>query len=52
MSWEWTIFFSSEVECVLVKSELKQMILEEGHKIHLSIHQGITKMYKHLIESF
>ncbi|WVY91911.1 hypothetical protein V8G54_037425 [Vigna mungo] len=43
--------FRSRV-CVPVKSELKRMILEEGHKSRFSIHPGMTKMYKDLKEIF
>jgi len=34
------------------KRELMKRILEEGHKSHLSIHPGMTNMYKDLKESF
>jgi len=43
--------FKSRV-CIPVKSNLRRMILEEGHKSRLSIHSGMTKMYKDLKESF
>jgi len=32
------------------KSDLRKFILEEGLKSHLSIHPGMTKMYKDLKE--
>ncbi|BAT81957.1 hypothetical protein VIGAN_03188100, partial [Vigna angularis var. angularis] len=38
--------------CIPAKSELKHLILDEGHKSRLSIHPGMTKMYKDLKESF
>jgi len=31
---------------------LRKMLLEEGHKSHLSIHPGMTKMYKDLKATF
>ena len=38
--------------CVPRKRELMKRILEEGHKSHLSICLGMTKIYKDLKESF
>ena len=38
--------------CVLGNWRLRKQILEEGHKSPLSIHQGMTKMYKDLKQSF
>ncbi|WVY97820.1 hypothetical protein V8G54_029971 [Vigna mungo] len=38
--------------CVPAKMQLKKTILKEGHKSCLSIHPGMTKMYKDLKESF
>ncbi|KOM49485.1 hypothetical protein LR48_Vigan08g031200 [Vigna angularis] len=38
--------------CIPAKSELKHLILDEGHKSRISIHPGMTKMYKDLKESF
>jgi len=38
--------------CIPADEELKRIILEEGHKSHLNLHLGITKMYKDLKESF
>ena len=38
--------------CIPADEELKRMILEEGHKSHLSLHPGMTKMYQDLKESF
>ncbi|WVY99024.1 hypothetical protein V8G54_031175 [Vigna mungo] len=38
--------------CVPATTELRRLILEEGHKSSLSIHPGMTKMYKDLKESF
>ncbi|WVZ24011.1 hypothetical protein V8G54_002555 [Vigna mungo] len=38
--------------CVPTKDDLKRLILEEGHKSSLSIHPGMTKMYRDLKESF
>ena len=38
--------------CVLDVTELKKIILEEGHISGLSIHPGTTKMYKDLMELF
>jgi len=37
---------------ISVDEELKRMILEEGHKIHLNLHPGMTKRYQELKESF
>jgi len=34
--------------CVTNVLELRKMILEEGHRSHLSIHPGSTKMYQDL----
>jgi len=38
--------------CVLEDTEVKSMILEEGHKSYFSVHPGMTKMYHDLKESF
>ena len=38
--------------CIPVDEELKRMILEEGHKSHLNLNLGMTKMYQDLKESF
>jgi len=38
--------------CIASKPKLRKMILEEGHKSHLRINPGMTKMYKDLKESF
>jgi len=38
--------------CVSKDDELKRMNLDKGHKSHLSLHQGITKIYKNLKELF
>jgi len=38
--------------CIPDDAEVKQLILEEGHKSHLSLHQGMTKMYQDLKETF
>jgi len=38
--------------CIPADVELKRMILEEGHKSHLSLHPGMTTMYQELKESF
>ncbi|MCI20281.1 retrotransposon protein, partial [Trifolium medium] len=38
--------------CVPDVPELKRMILEEGHRSNLSIHPGVTKMYRDLKEMF
>ncbi|WVZ26804.1 hypothetical protein V8G54_000096 (mitochondrion) [Vigna mungo] len=38
--------------CVPATTELRRLIFEEGHKSSLSIHPGMTKMYKDLKESF
>jgi len=38
--------------CAPRNKELIKKILEEGHKSRLSIHPGMTKMYKDLKESF
>ena len=38
--------------CIPADVELKRMILEEGHKSHLSLHPGMTTMYQDLKESF
>jgi len=32
--------------CIPADEELNRMILEEGHKSHLSLHPGMTKMYQ------
>ena len=34
------------------KSTLRKMLLEEGHKSRLSIHPGMTKIYKDLKGTF
>ena len=31
--------------CIPADKELKRMIFDEGHKSHLSLHPGMTKMY-------
>jgi len=36
--------FNSRV-CIPDDAEVKRLILEEGHKIRLSLHPGMTKMY-------
>jgi len=38
--------------CVPNDAEVKKLILEEGHKSHLSLHPGMTKMYQDLKETF
>jgi len=38
--------------CIPTDAKLKRMILEEGHKSHLSLHPGMTTMYQELKESF
>ncbi|MCI54792.1 hypothetical protein A2U01_0076042, partial [Trifolium medium] len=38
--------------CVPDVSELKRMILEEGHRSNPSIHPGVTKMYQDLKKMF
>ena len=38
--------------CIPIDEELKRMIIEEGHKSHLNLHLGMTKMYQDLKESF
>jgi len=38
--------------CIPTNEDLKRMILEEGHKSHLSLHPGMNKMYQDLKESF
>jgi len=38
--------------CVHGNWRMRRRILDEGHKGHLSIHLGMTKMYKDLKESF
>ena len=31
---------------------MKRLILKEGHKSHLSLHTGMTKMYQNLKKTF
>jgi len=38
--------------CVPMSRVLRKMFLEEGHKIRLSIHPDMTKMYKDLKATF
>ena len=38
--------------CVSANDEMKRMNLDEGHKSQLSLHKGMTKMYKGLKELF
>jgi len=38
--------------CVPKSRVLRKLILEEGHKSRLSIHLGMTKMYKDLKATF
>ena len=38
--------------CVPSDAEVRRLILEEGHKIRLSLHPGMTKMYQDLKENF
>ena len=38
--------------CVLDDVEVKRFILEEGHKIRLSLHPGMSKIYQDLKETF
>ena len=38
--------------CVLDDAKVKRLILEEGHKSHLRLHPGMTKMYQDLKENF
>ena len=38
--------------CIPDDAEVKRLILEEGHKSHLSLHPGMTKMYQDLKETF
>jgi len=42
------VFYGSERVCVPSNRVLRKMLLDEGHKSHLSIHPGMTKMYKDL----
>jgi len=46
-----TLRFSKRV-CVPSSRVLRKMFLDEGHKSHLSIHPGMTKMYKDLKATF
>jgi len=43
--------FHSRV-CIPDDTEVKRLILEKGHKSHLSLHLGMTKMYQDLKETF
>jgi len=43
--------FQSRV-CIPDDTEVKRLILEEGHKSRLSLYLGMTKMYQDLKESF
>jgi len=45
------LIFNGEI-CITTKEKMEKMILEEGHKSHLSLHPGINKMYQDLKESF
>ena len=38
--------------CVPKDVEVRRLILEEGHKSHLSLHPRMTKMYQDLKETF
>ena len=38
--------------CIPANEELKRMILEEGHKSHLTLHPDMNKMHHDLKESF
>jgi len=38
--------------CIPDDTGVKRLILKEGHKSHLSLHPGITKMYQDLKETF
>ena len=38
--------------CVPDDVELRRLVLKEGHKIRLSLHPGMTKMYQDLKENF
>ena len=38
--------------CISDDTEVKRLILEEGHKSHLSLHPDKTKMYQDLKETF
>jgi len=38
--------------CIPWSHVLRKMLLEEGHKSHLSIHPSMTKMYKDLKATF
>ena len=38
--------------CVPNDAKVKKLILEEGHKSRLSLHPGMTKMYRDLKENF
>jgi len=38
--------------CVPDDTEMKRLILEEGHKSRLSLHPNMTKMYQDLKETF
>ena len=40
------------IVCIPEDTKMKGMILEEGHKIHFSMHPGLNKMYHDLKESF
>jgi len=43
----WTLRFKGRT-CIPANEELKRMILEEGHKGHLSLHTDMNKMYQDL----
>jgi len=38
--------------CVPSSRVFRKMLFDEGHKSHLSIHLGMTKMYKYLKATF
>jgi len=40
------------IVCIPNDAEVKWLILEEGHKSRLSLHPGMTKMYKDMKETF
>ena len=45
------IFFRDRI-CIPAKEELKEAILGEAHKSHMSFHPGATKMYQDLKKRF
>jgi len=49
---KYDILHFREKVCVPRKPALRKMLLEEWHKSRLSIHPGMTKMYKDLKATF